>query len=176
MATLAELTEILAGAAAIFPNFKMEIGVKPFAAAWHRHVGHLPADRLQAAFDRAVHGTEFFPTVHDVLKAAAQLENGDGSTALEAWAKVKMAMRVYGNYHPPKPGPYPLQQNNREWEFTDSKTAAAVQGLGWANLFEGEEDVMRSHFVRAYDAMGLREMSRALSLAGAETRQIESRE
>lgn len=164
MATEDEVAAILAVAAATYPNFKIQVGPQAFATAWLRHVGHLPAPQLQAAFDRAVHGSEFFPTVYDVLKAAHQVEQGDGPTALEAWSKVKKMMAVMGNYHPPKPGPYPLMENHREWEFDDPRTAAAVQGLGWANLFEGDEDVMRSHFIRAYDGMALREMSRALAV------------
>lgn len=156
-------------ASATYPNFKMAVGADAFNKAWLRHVGHLSAAQLQAAFDRAVHGSDFFPTVHDVLKAASQLERGEGRTALEAWARVKYAMLTYGNYCPPWPGPYPLQVNNRKWHFKDDKITAAVQGLGWANLFEGDEDVMRSHFVRSYDAQVLRDMQRSLALPAADS-------
>lgn len=171
MVTETELTEILTTAAAVYSNFKMQVGPAEFTRAWLRHVGHLPAGKLQAAMDRAVHGSEFFPTVHDVLKAAAQLDAGDGLTALEAWAKVKMAMHTYGNYCPPVGLPQPLEINNRPWTFQDEKITHAIEGLGWANLFDGDEDVMRSHFIRAYDGMVLRDMSRAL--AGSALPQLE---
>lgn len=172
MATIDELNTVLTLAAATYPNFKMQVTPAQFAAAWHRHVGHLPVGKLQAAMDRAVHGSEFFPTVHDVLKAAAQLDAGDGLTALEAWGRVKFAMHTYGQYHPPVGLPQPLQVISRPWTFADEKITHAVEGLGWENLFEGDEDVMRSHFVRAYDGMTLRALSRALALpaAGAQER------
>ncbi len=73
MATELEVEKILTLAAATYPNFKLQVTPAQFAAAWHRHVGHLSAAQLQAAMDRAVAGTEFFPTVSDVLKAAGQI-------------------------------------------------------------------------------------------------------
>lgn len=163
MASLDEVAEMLAIASATYPNFKMAVGADAFARAWHRHVGHLTAPQLQAAMDRAVRASDFFPTVHDVLKAHAQIAAGDGQTALEAWQRVKFAMMTYGQYQPPVPGPYPLATNHRPWHFANAKTAAAVAGIGWANLFEGDEDVMRSHFVNAYNGMELREMRQALN-------------
>lgn len=162
MATLTEVTEILAVAAATYPNFKMQVGSDAFARAWLRHVGHLSRAELQAAMDRAVRASEFFPTVSDVLKAAARNDNQEGNTALEAWGKVKEAMHTYGNYCPPVGLPRPLSENTRPWTFKDEKITAAVKGLGWEALFDGDEDVMRSHFVRAYDAMKLRELQQAV--------------
>lgn len=169
MATIDEVNIVLATAAAVYPNFKMQVGPEQFAAAWHRHVGHLPAGKLQAAMDRAVHGSDFFPTVHDVLKAAGQVEQGAPLTALEAWAKVKFAMRAYGNYHAPIGLPQPLQVNSRPWTFSDERITRAVEGLGWQELFDGDEDVMRSHFVRSYDAQVLRDMQRSLALPAADS-------
>jgi hypothetical protein len=162
MATVDEVAELLAVASATYPNFKMQVGPAQFAAAWHRHVGHLPAGQLQAAMDRAVASSEFFPTVADVLKAARQVEQGAPLTALEAWAKVKWAMRVYGNYHPPVGLPQPLQVNSRPWTFSDEKITRAIEGIGWEHLFDGDEDTMRAHFSRSYDAQVLRAMQPAL--------------
>jgi hypothetical protein len=148
----------LTTAAAVYPNFKMQVGPEAFARAWHRHVGHLSAGQLQAAMDRAVHGSEFFPTVHDVLKAASELASGATRTGLEAWGDVGKAMTRHGNYHPPKGEPYVLQAGNYEWEFEDPLVQQAVLAVGWVNLFEGNEDTMRAHFVRAYDGMKLRQL------------------
>ena len=167
MATMLEVTEILTTAAATYPNFKMQVGPAAFAAAWHRHVGHLAASHLQAAMDRAVSVSQFYPTVADVLRAAKQVEHGEPLTALEAWAKVKFAMRVYGNYHPPVGLPQPFAENTQPWTFKDEKITRAVEGLGWLNLFDGDEDVMRSHFIRSYDAQVLRAMQPALAAPDA---------
>lgn len=162
MATIDEVAQMLAVASATYPNFKMQVGPQAFAAAWHRHVGQLPAEQLQAAMDRAVASSEFFPTVADVLKAAKQVEQGAPMTALEAWAKVKKMMYVMGNYHPPIGLPQPLQVVSRPWTFADEKITRAIEGIGWNELFEGDEDVMRSHFVRSYDAQVMRAMQPAL--------------
>ena len=162
MATLQEVSEIVTLAAAVYPNFKMQVGPEAFARAWLRHVGHLGRAELQAAMDRAVRASEFFPTVSDVLKAAARNEHQEGNTALEAWGKVKQAMHTYGNYCPPVGLPRPLSENTRPWTFRDEKITRAVAGLGWEALFDGDEDVMRSHFIRSYDAMTLREMQEAI--------------
>lgn len=168
MATIPEVTKVLVTAAAVYPNFKMQVTPEQFATAWHRHVGHLSAAQLQAAMDRAVAGTEFFPTVSDVLKAAGQLAAGEGKTALEAWAVVQRAMVIHGNYHGPKGTPNILAAGNYEWVFDDDKIQAAVTGIGWQQLFDGDMDVMRSHFVRAYDAMRLRELQHAVALPAPE--------
>lgn len=168
MATVDELAKMLALASATYPNFKMQVTPAQFAAAWHRHAGHLGAEHLQAAMDRAVAASEFFPTVADVLKAARQVENGSPLTALEAWAKVKFAMRVYGNYHPPVGMPQPFEPNTQPWTFADEKITRAVEGLGWLNLFDGDEDVMRSHFIRSYDAQVLRAMQPQLAIVAPE--------
>ena len=170
MANLLEVSEVLAGAMPPYAGrggFRVPAGQDAdfFFRTWHRYVGHLEAKALQAALDRAViNSPDFFPTPGHVLQAAAQIETGSQLTGLEAWGKVKFAMRVYGNWHPPRPGPYPLQINNHEWEFEDPNIAEAVRAIGWLNLFEGHEDTMRAHFIRAYETMCLRELSRRTAL------------
>lgn len=166
MATVQEVSEVLMTASAVYPNFKMQVGAEAFARAWHRHVGHLDGRTLQAAMDRAVKASEFFPTVHDVLKAATRNESNSGLTALEAWARVKWAMRVYGACNPPigLPQPARVRENVRPWTFQDEKITRAVAGITWDELFAGDEDVMRSHFIRHYEAARLREIQQAVEL------------
>jgi len=162
MATLAETAKILTGAMPLFPNFKLTVTEAAFTAAWHRHVGHLGAAQLQAAVDRAVAGSEFFPSVHEVLAAAGQLAIGAPKSGLEAWAELQQAIKDKGYYCPPDGGT-PSGTDNwqvREvWHFSDPLITRLLPALGgWCALCTSDNAMSdRSQFVRAYELMAASE-------------------
>ncbi len=169
MATELEIAEMLTAAWETCPSFKKpetDIQVSFWHQTWYRylceHLGNAPIALMQKALDNArVNTSPFFQDVFEVVKAYKRLTHGGEKTALEAWAVVQRALVIHGNYHPPKGHPNVLDVPGYEWDFDDPLISQAVLGLGWAHLFEGEEDVMRSHFIRAYDAMKLRQLQHA---------------
>lgn len=171
MATLTEVSEVLAGAAAVYPNFKMAVGPDAFARAWHRHVGHLPAAQLQAAMDRAVHESEFFPTVHDVLKAHGKL-GSQQVVGAEAWAELQRLIAEHGYYQPPygaRPHGIDNWLGGEHWTIPDPITARLVPSFGgWAAMCQSD-DVMvdRAHFIKAYEAIQARQAEQARQLPAA---------
>lgn len=159
MCTPLETEKILAVAAALYPNFKMQVTPAQFAGAWHRHVGHLSAEQLQAAIDRAVAGTQFYPTVHDVLDAHAQMMAGEPRTGLEAWADLLAAVKLHSRNDPPAIG--------GKWEFEDPTTTEAALALGWAAFCMSDEDSLRWPFAKIYDALAGRKKAEHMRLPGA---------
>ena len=130
---------------AVYPNFKRTVTEVQFATAWQRHVGHLSAAMLQAAMDRAVANSQFYPTVSDVLKAAGDLAAGEPRTGLEAWHDLQVAVRSHSRSDPPgKPG---------GWAFEDPVTTEAAVLLGWATFCMSDEDSLRWPFAKLYDAL-----------------------
>ena len=158
MSTVLEVEKILTGAMALYPGFKLQVEPGDFAAAWHRHVGHLPAETLQAAMDRAVRGSEFFPSVHEVLKAAGQIAAGAPKTGMEAWAELEEALSKYGYYCPPDGGTPDGTDNwqvRKVWHFSDPLIARLIPALGgWCALSESKNIVSdRAQFIKAYELM-----------------------
>lgn len=171
MATLIETSKILIGAAAVYPNFKMQVTPEQFATAWQRHVGHLAPGALQAAMDRAVANSTFYPTVSDVLKAAGELAAGEPRLGLEAWHDLTEAVKKHNRNDPPgKPG---------GWEFPDPVSTEAAKLLGWATFCASDEDSLRWAFAKIYDALAGRrraDLARNLELdapASAGIRELE---
>jgi hypothetical protein len=167
MATLLEMTEILAGAMPLYPNFKKPAGqeAKFFFSTWHRYVAHLPAADLQAAMDMAViNHPDYFPTPGHVLEQVGLLKFGAAKTGLEAWAELRQAISDYDFYCPPDGAP-PAGIDNwqvrKVWHFGDPLIAKLLPALGgWAAVCEMTEDKMvsaRSQFVKAYELMAASE-------------------
>ena len=165
MATLPETTKVILTALPLYPNFKLTVSEELFCSSWQRHVGHLGYHQLQAAMDRAVRGSEFFPSVHDVLAAAAQLAAGEGKTGMEAWAELQSAIREHGYICPPD-GKTPEGMHDYQvrtvWHFADPIIAELLPALGgWHSVCMSENMVAdRAHFVRAYELTAARNTAR----------------
>lgn len=162
MATETEIDEVWGLAAAAYPHFKAPAAT---LLLWGKLLADIPGAVLRAAVLKCITDSEFFPTVHALRAAATDIQASGRQTGLEAWGRVRDAIRKHGDYHPPKGTAYVLAAGNYEWDFDDPLAAVVVRSMGWAYLCQSDEVMAdRAHFLKAYEAIRDREYSAAAEL------------
>jgi hypothetical protein len=156
MATEIEVGEILAAAMPLYANYKVPSKADGviLAKAWHKVVGHLDRDTLQAAMLDAVTRTEFFPTPMLVLDRAVALKAPPSVSGEEAWGLVLAEVKRGVGY--PYQGQHPADPPRMQTTITDPHILAALEVVGgWKVLHSttDEEDIShRARFAKAYEA------------------------
>ena len=154
MATEKEVGIILTTAMPLYANYHPPVGADAavLVKAWHKVVGHLDRDTLQAAMLDAVTRTEFFPTPMLVLDRAVALKALPAISSGEAWGLVMADVRRGVGY------PWLSEPaSGRAQPTVDEAAQKAVEAIGgWKMLAVStdEDDIThRARFAAAYDAI-----------------------
>ena len=154
MATEREVGRALAATMPGIPSFKPPASAEEMdvlVRAYHRQLGHLDAETVQAAFDLAASRSEFMPSAGTVLAAATELTTRPQRSGDDAWGDVKAAIAEHGVYHPPDGAQYG-DFRNYFWEFKDPLVGKLVKALGWTYLCQSEDEMAdRAHFRKSYE-------------------------
>jgi len=150
MATLLEVSKIMAVMSRFYPHYEMGEGIVELYAAM---LPDIPPDALEAAAKKIITTSTFFPSLAEWRLAALDILHDQASVPapFEAWANVLSEMRRVGSYGKP--------------QFSHPLIARAVEGFGWRELCLSEnQDYDRAHFTKAYQQLQERraEETRAL--------------
>lgn len=136
-------------AAANFPALQ-DKDLGPTAELWYRMLADVPYELAERALLKVLATVKYFPTIAEVREAVAELLEPDQLSPIEAWGLVLQAVRKYGW--------------NRQEEALKSlpePVARVVRMLGWQDICGSTEiDVVRAHFLKAYEAQMRREKER----------------
>lgn len=134
-------------------------------STWAIVLADVPFVAAQALLaDRSRSGVKFPPApgeiAHDVLHAIARATGNAAPDADEAWDEVLGMVASRGRYEgPPERWSHPA-------------VAAAVRGIGWTELCNGDPMISRAHFLKMYPTIaartdGDRRLSETLTALGA---------
>jgi hypothetical protein len=140
MATLKELAKVMGGLAILYPRFELK---KETIVAYHRILGDLPYEMLNAASLEIGRANTFFPSAAELRKAAmALVERADGvPSAQDAWGEVCRSFGSHGFY-----------RGAPEWSHALVGKAVAAIG-GYAELCHSDNPIAdRARFIEAYNA------------------------
>jgi hypothetical protein len=122
---------------------------------WFHYLEDLPKDQCEAAVERYMTTNKFPPTIADIRSMAVENATADTTmTALEAWARVRKAIR--NGYYGAEEEWAKLPESCRQVLGSPSNLRAMAQ-LDSKQV----ETVEQSHFIRAYDANILRRKDEA---------------
>lgn len=150
MATETEIAQILVVLAASYPRFELK---KETVAAYVEFLHDLPADELRMAARDCAVSKDFFPSVHELRQAVAEMhrEKMGVPSAFDAWQEVcghpkdGLSRRVLENA-----GGWVIEESVMSWSHPLVERVA-VQ-MGWPRFPTSEEiGVDRAHFFKAYD-------------------------
>jgi hypothetical protein len=120
---------------------------------WYDLLQDLPAELVLMAVKKVLVTYEYatIPPVGVIRKAAAELATSSLPSGLEAWNEAINAIRYFGQYRMAE-GLESLSPPVRE----------TVELLGWRDMcLVDKTEVIRSQFLKAWDAVAKREMDRA---------------
>jgi len=155
----AEIIGLVALASGSFPSIQSRDPL-PVVAAWSLLLADLPFELAKAAVIMVCRESQFFPSVAQIVAAAAVLGHSAGRlpTAAEAWAEVSEQIQSCGPYRSPV--------------YSCETVRRAVRALGWRQLCCGDSpEADRAHFLRIYESM--RGKAREAEQAGAAARLAE---
>ena len=115
---------------------------QPIVSAWSLMLADIPLEILQAAVVKVCRDSEYFPSVAQIVAAAAELDpsNEKLPTAAEAWEEVERLIIHFGPYRAPV--------------YSCDTVKRAVRAIGWRQLCCGENPAVdRAHFLKLYESM-----------------------
>ena len=115
---------------------------QPIVTAWSMMLADIPMEILQAAVVKVCWDSEYFPSVAQIVAAAAELDpsNEKLPTAAEAWEEVERLIIHFGPYRAPV--------------YSCDTVKRAVRAIGWRQLCCGENPAVdRAHFLKLYESM-----------------------
>ena len=115
---------------------------QPIVSAWSLMLADIPLEILQAAVLKVCRESEFFPSVAQIVAAAAELDprNEKLPSAAEAWEEVEQQICAAGIYKSPV--------------FSSDLVRRAARAIGWLQLCSSENPAAdRAHFLRLYESM-----------------------
>lgn len=111
-------------------------------AGYRRFLLDLDYDLANAAIERAIATSKFFPTIAEIRAAALATAVGPKRAGGEAWEDVRKAIGRWGMNRTP----------GVEFQFADPLVARCVQALGWGALCMSENATAdRARFIELYD-------------------------
>ena len=133
---------------------------QPIVSAWSLMLADIPLEILQAAVLKVCRESEFFPSVAQIVAAAAELDprNEKLPSAAEAWEEVEQQICAAGIYKSPV--------------FSNELVRRAARAIGWLQLCSSENPAAdRAHFLRLYESMRskrkeAREIEQVMKIAG----------
>ncbi|MBP1624246.1 MAG: hypothetical protein H6Q07_2266 [Acidobacteria bacterium] len=157
--TRQEVCALVALASSSYPTMQSR-DPRPIVEAWALMLADLEAVVAKAAIIKVCRESKFFPSVAQVVAAAAELDPRRAKlpTAAEAWEEVEGLIQMVGPYRSPK--------------YSCDTVKRAVRAIGWQQLCMGENpEADRAHFLRLYESMRSRyredrENEKVLALSG----------
>ena len=157
--TKQEICALVALAASSNPNMQNK-DPQPIVAAWSIMLADLDPLVAKVAVLKVCRESEFFPSVAQIVAAAAELDprNEKLPTAAEAWEEVEQQICSVGTYKPPV--------------FSSDLVRRAARAIGWLQLCSSENPAAdRAHFLRLYESMKnkrkeAREIEQVMKIAG----------
>lgn len=138
-----------------YPTFYKDIASEEadsIISLWHELLGDCEALAVTMAVKKLILESQYPPTIADVRRRIADMQNPNDITAAEAWGEVEKAIRAYGYY--------------REGEALASmtpRTRKIVQYIGWQEICTCEEPgVTRGQFLKMYGQVLNRDKQDAL--------------
>ena len=133
---------------------------QPIVSAWSLMLADIPLEILQAAVLKVCRESEFFPSVAQIVAAAAELDprNEKLPSAAEAWEEVEQQICAAGIYKSPV--------------FSSDLVRRAARAIGWLQLCSSENPAAdRAHFLRLYESMKnkrkeAKEIEQVMKIAG----------
>ena len=173
MATESEIGQLLAIAAASYPNYTKPDKEKfvVMVRAYHALLGHLPAEVVNAAMnDAMLRSPDFLPPAPSVLNAAGrvlgQSEQADETTALEQWGEVERHVRQFSPDFPINDPQY--TRNYSAARFDNPVTQRIVDYMGGIRALHDSDNPVadRARFLEAYRIECRRTQERRVMLPG----------
>ena len=115
---------------------------QPIVTAWSMMLADIPLEILQAAVVKVCRDSEYFPSVAQIVAAAAELDpsNEKLPTAAEAWEEVEKLIIQFGPYRAP--------------QYSCDLVRRTVRAIGWLQLCCSENPATdRAHFLKLYESM-----------------------
>jgi hypothetical protein len=133
---------------------------QPIVAAWSIMLADLDPLVAKAAVIKVCRESQFFPSVAQIVAAAAELDprNEKLPSAAEAWEEVEAQICAAGIYKAPV--------------FSCDLVRRAARAIGWLQLCGSENPAAdRAHFLRLYESMKskrkeAREIEQVMKIAG----------
>ncbi|MHC1762112.1 MAG: replicative helicase loader/inhibitor [Negativicutes bacterium] len=159
--TRQEVCALVALASSSYPTMQSR-DPRPIVEAWALMLADLDAVVAKAAIIKVRRESKFFPSVAQLVAAAAELDPRLAKlpTTAEAWEEVESLIQTVGPYRAP--------------EYSCDTVKRAVRAIGWQHLCMGENpEADRAHFLRLYESMRSRyredrENEKVLALSGVE--------
>jgi hypothetical protein len=139
--TRQETIALVALASSSYPSMQAR-DPRPIVEAWSLMLAELDPLLAKAAIVKVCRESQFFPSVAQIVSAAAQLDPRKMPlpTAAEAWEQVTGLIQDYGPYRAPT--------------YSCDTVKRAVRAIGWRQLCMGENpEADRAHFLRLYESM-----------------------
>jgi len=162
MATEIEIAKLLKVMRALYSNSHFQ-DWEATRKGYAMMLADVPYEILESAVKQCLSRYEFFPTVADLRKTAAEIQTGIKGYPLasEAWGEFVRLARYYGHDHKPQTFSTPLLEKT-------------INALGWHDLCMSENQVAdRARFIAAYEQNLARELSEAVTLP--EVRAVENK-
>jgi hypothetical protein len=133
---------------------------QPIVTAWSLMLADIPLEILQAAVVKVCRESEFFPSVAQIVAAAAELDPRSEKlpSAAEAWEEVEQLILAVGPYRAPV--------------YSCELVRRSVRAIGWLQLCCSENPAAdRAHFFKLYESMrgkhkAAKEMEQVMKIAG----------
>jgi hypothetical protein len=151
MASSEDVIEILAMLGAAYPRFSP---TKETVQVYTQLLADLPADYLRAAAMQCATSGDFFPSVHELRRAASDLQRGvlKVPEVYEAWEEViQRAHETMTYFGHNEDGEW--VEKNEEYQWSHPVVKRVAESLGWPRFFPGENlSTDRAHFFKMYEA------------------------
>jgi len=118
---------------------------------WKQTLCDIDGDVLKAATLQHISESQWFPSVAELRKAAAEIVAPNQTTPVEEWGKVKKQIAFPGYVGTPR--------------FDDEITAAVVIDIGWQTICLSEDETStRARFIQGYTERLKRDRRKAVQL------------
>lgn len=117
---------------------------------WYQALKDIPMQVAEATLRKWVATNKWSPTIAEIRENAVDVRHGEALDWSDAWAKVQLAIRRYGQYNP-----------KEAMAMLDPVTRETVKRLGFYNLCVSENPMSdRKQFRDTFEIMAKREQMR----------------
>lgn len=146
MATSSDLTKLMMICSANYKGWPEEGKEDATLALWQMMLDDIPTETLKKAIVIHLSRSKYPPTIHELREAADRLSSPQQMDAIEAWAQVTKAVRLYGYY----------RQQEALASMSDD-VAGMVRSFGWQEICMNDNpDTLRAQFRMAWETQNKR--------------------
>ena len=119
---------------------------------WEMMLSDIPLETAKSAIQIHISRSVYPPTVADIRDAAARITGPQIMDAIEAWAQVTKAVRLYGYY-----------RQQEAIASMSEEVAHMVKNFGWQEICMNDNpDTLRAQFRRAWETQNKRKKEGSL--------------